>query len=88
MDNTELAGRIEAVSRFVLRLAEELELVGVLDGPAFCRRLRGPERMTDQVEYLHIARQRLERMAEWLDEVRAEREALVASARPGGQDRR
>jgi len=82
MDNMELAGRIEAVSKFVLRLAEELELTGVLDGPLFCNRLRGPARMDNQVEYLRIARKRLAGMADWLDEVRAEREVLVASARP------
>ena len=86
MDNTELVGRIEAVSKFVLRLAEELELTGVLDGPLFCNRLRGPDRIQDQVEYLRIARQRLAGMADWLDEARAEREALVASARPGDPD--
>jgi hypothetical protein len=85
MDNTELAGRIEAVSKFVLRLAAELETTGVLDGPVFCGQLRGPERMDDQVEYVRIARHRLDRMADWLDEARAVREALLASARPGGR---
>ena len=85
MDNTELAGRIEAVSKFVLHLAAELETTGVLDGPVFCWQLRGPERMEDQVEYIRIARQRLGRMADWLDEARAAREALLASARPDGR---
>ena len=87
MDNTELAGRIEAVSKFVLHLAAELEMTGALDGPVFCQQLRGPARMEDQVEYIRIARQRLGRMADWLDEGRAAREALLASARPGGRDR-
>lgn len=87
MDNTELAGRIEAVSKFVLHLAAELETTGALDGPVFCRQIRGPDRMDDQVEYIRIARQRLGRMAEWLDEARTTREALLASARRGDRDR-
>lgn len=82
MGETELQGRIEAVSKFVLQLAAELEMNGLIDGPRFSERLRGRPRKEDQVEYIRIARRRLEDMVDALDAVRAERERR---ARPDDQ---
>lgn len=79
MGETELAGRIEAVSKFVLQLAAELEMTGVIDGPRFSQRLRGAERPEDQIEYIRIGRKRLAGMADMLDAARA---ARAESARP------
>lgn len=82
MDNIELAGRVEAVAKFVLELAAELEMKGVIDGPRFSQRLRGSDRIDDQVEYIRVARRRLEGMADRLDGAREAR-ALDPAKRPG-----
>ena len=73
MNEIELAGRIEAVSKFVLHLAAELEMAGLIDGPRFSRRLRGSPRMPDQVPYIQRARECLTVMADTLDAARADR---------------
>lgn len=73
LSGAELAGRIEAISRFALQLAAELEMNGVIDGPKFCRRLRGPRRLHDQVEYLRIGQQRLVELSNMLDAARSVR---------------
>lgn len=41
-DFEELAGRIEGLARFTLMLAAELEVTGVIDGPAFTDKIRRP----------------------------------------------
>lgn len=74
MDNTELAARIDAVSKFVLQLAAELEMTGLIDGPRFSQRLRGPERMADQLESVQLTRERLADMLDTLDNARALRQ--------------
>ena len=73
MDANELAGRVEAVAKFVLQLAAEMEMEGLIDGPRFSERLRGQARPEDQIAYLRIARSRLAGMADCLDEARAAR---------------
>lgn len=70
MNETELLGRIEALSKYVLRLTVMLEDAGCIDGPEFSARLRGPDRPADQIEYIQIARERLGSMADILDETR------------------
>lgn len=73
MDNNELLGRIEALSKFALQLAAELEMQGLIDGPRFSARLRGEDRSDDQVEYMRIARERLDQLADCLDLARERR---------------
>lgn len=75
MDNAELAARIEAVSKFALQLAAEMEMAGLIDGPRFSERLRGPDRPHDQVESVQLARERLADMLNTLDRARASRTA-------------
>ena len=75
--DVELIGRIEAVAKFTLQLAAELEMRGLIDGPAFSARLRGRPRMQDQLEYVRIARTWIEDMADMLDAAREAR-ALAA----------
>lgn len=70
MSEMELLGRIEALSKCVLHLTVMLEDAGCIDGPEFSTRLRGPDRPTDQVEYIRIARERLGSMADTLDAAR------------------
>lgn len=81
MLETELAGTIEAVSKFVLQLAAELEMNGLIDGPRFSGRLRGAPRLEDQVEYIRIARRKLVGMADALDTARACRAASAIPVR-------
>lgn len=71
MSKDEVIGRFEALSQFVLQLSASLEMQGLLDGPAFCQRLRGDERMQDQLEYMRIARSRVGQLADALDQARA-----------------
>lgn len=71
--DAELVARIEAVSKFTLQLAAELEMTGLIDGPRFSERLRGPVRPHDQVESVQLARERLADMASLLDSARASR---------------
>jgi hypothetical protein len=66
----ETIGRFEALSQFVLQLTAALEMQGLLDGPTFCQRLRGSERMQDQLEYMRIARLRVGQLADALDRMR------------------
>lgn len=75
MNEIELKVRIEAVSTFVLQLAAELEMAGIIDGPRFSERLRGSERMQDQSDYIRGMRTCIGHMADQLDLVRANRAA-------------
>lgn len=73
--DAEVVARIEAVSKFALQLAAELEMAGLIDGPRFSERLRGPNRPHDQVESVQLARDRLTDMLNMLDSARASRAA-------------
>lgn len=70
MHEDEIAGRFEALVKFSLQLAAEMEMRGVMDGQAFTERLRGPDRPDDQLEYMRICRLRLGQMADALDRMR------------------
>lgn len=70
MNETELLGRIEALSKYVLQLTAMLEDAGCIDGPEFSDRLRGENRPVDQIEYIRIGRERLGSMADTLDAAR------------------
>lgn len=86
MDADELAGRIEAVSKFVLQLAAEMEMQGLMDGAGFTRRVRGNAGIRDQVEFLRIGRDRLDEMLDRLDEARGARAAMVLATRMAAND--
>lgn len=73
MTENELLGRLEALAKYVLQLTAELEMTGIIDGPRFSERLRGRERMEDQVEFVQIARERLAGMLNMLDAARVAR---------------
>lgn len=73
MRDVELVARIEAVSKFALQLAAEMEMAGLIDGPRFSERLRGPARPHDQLESVQLARERLADMVSMLDSARAAR---------------
>jgi len=73
MDEIELKGRIEALGKFVLQLAAELEMSGVIDGPRFSHRLRGERRMKDQIPHIQRGRECLAEMLDALDEARRRR---------------
>jgi len=73
MTENELLGRLEALAKYVLQLTAELEMAGIIDGPRFSGRLRGPERIADQFEYVQVARERLAGMLNMLDAARAVR---------------
>ena len=75
MDANEVAVRVEAVAKFVLQLAAELEIAGLIDGTRFCDRLRGSARMQDQSDYIRGMRICIEHMADQLDQARAHRAA-------------
>ena len=83
MQENELFGRVEALATFVLQLAAELEMAGVIDGPKFSQRLRGVDRMEDQDEIVQLGRERLSHMLDTLDAARAHR----AEFSPRGVDR-
>jgi len=74
-DNTELAGRIEAMGRALLRLTAELEMQQLIDGPRVSQAWRQavPERMAADSELLHCARYCLHEMATQLDDARRAR---------------
>lgn len=78
-DHTELAGRIEAIGRAVLRLSAELEMQQLIDGPRLSESWRGavPDRMAAQSELLRCARHYLHDMAQQLDEARSSRQGLA-----------
>lgn len=73
MGDDEISGCFEALVAFSLQLAAEMEMRGVIDGPAFTQRLRGEERPADQLEHMRICRLRLEQMADALDRMRENR---------------
>lgn len=73
MSEDEVIGRFEALAKFSLQLAAELEMRGVIDGAGFTERLREPPPLEDQVEYIRLARLRLIEMADALDRARASR---------------
>jgi hypothetical protein len=75
MREIELVARIEAVSKFALQLTAELEMAGLIDGPRFSERLRGPDRPHDQVELVQLTRARLADMLNILDSAREARAA-------------
>lgn len=83
-DNTELAGRIEAIGRALLRLTAELEMQRLIDGPRVSDAWRQavPEHMAADSEVLHCARYCLHDMAAQLDGARQVRqEGLAPSLR-------
>lgn len=74
MDNTELAGRIEAVTKCVLHLIADLEDRQLLDGPRFAQNLRGCiQPAAAAPPYLALARDRLTALADVLDQARQAR---------------
>lgn len=73
MSENEVIGRFEALAKFSLQLAAELEMRGIIDGPGFTERLRMPPPLEDQVEYIRISRLRLVEMADALDQARTNR---------------
>jgi hypothetical protein len=76
-DNTELAGRIEAIGRALLRLTAELEMQRVIDGPRVSERWRQavPDHKAAQSPVLHVAQDYLKRMADLLDDARQARQS-------------
>lgn len=78
-DNTELAGRIEAIGRALLRLTAELEMQRLIDGPRVSQAWRQavPEHMAAESEVLHCARYCLHDMAAQLDDARRARLAMA-----------
>jgi len=74
MGESEIEGRFNALAMYVLQLTAELEMAGVIDGPRFSARLRGPDRIDDQVESVQICRARLGDMLNKLDAARAVRD--------------
>ncbi|WP_156521174.1 hypothetical protein [Halothiobacillus diazotrophicus] len=73
-DFTELAGRIEAVTRVMLHMAVELEERGIIDGPQFSAGLRESLRPSPVASgHLFVARDRLQELAGNLDAARATR---------------
>ena len=83
MDNTELAGRIEALTKCVLHLVAELEDRSLIDGPAFSGQIRDCIRpREDSPDHLRVARQRLRELADVLD---GARQARLDRARPVDQ---
>jgi CheY-like chemotaxis protein len=79
MSEDEVIGRFEALAKFSLQLAAELEMRGLIDGISFTERLRQPPPLEDQVEYIRLSRLRLIEMADVLDQARASR---LAHPRP------
>lgn len=79
-DNTELAGRIEAVGRALLRLTAELEMQRLIDGPRVSEAWRKavPDRIAADSRVLHCARHCLHDMAAQLDDARQARQAGLA----------
>lgn len=79
-DYTELAGRIEGLTRAFMHAVAALEDTGQLDGPKLASRLRStlPEQ-PDQAPVLAAARKTLHQIAQALDEARAHRSAAHRS---------
>lgn len=76
-DNTELAGRIEAIGRALLRLTAQLEMAQLIDGPHVSQAWRQAvtERRAADSAVLLGARHCLHDMAAQLDDARQAREA-------------
>lgn len=73
----ELAGRIEALGRFVLALTETLERQDIIDGPRFCQGLRKhAQALSFEGDHLETARQMLYQAADTLDMARSSRPRL------------
>ena len=81
-DNTELAGRIEAIGRAVLRLTAELEMQRLIDGPRVAQAWQQavPEHVAAESPLLHCARHCLHDMAQQLDEARSQRQSRLDQA--------
>ena len=75
----EIAGRLEAMNWFMLDLADELVSAGCIDKQRLLARLRTRDGQDDQLEYLRIARDRLQRLT-----VAFEAEGPGAARRLGG----
>lgn len=74
MNNNELAGRLEATTKCVLHLIAQLEDRSLIDGPAFSGQIRDCIRpRPDSPEYLRIAKDRLNELADVLDCARQSR---------------
>lgn len=88
MDNTpsnaKLAGQIEALSRAVLQLAAQLEMLQLIDGPHLSQAWRGavPDRMAADSRVLHAARLHLQGMATTLDDARQGRQVRQSGLDP------
>lgn len=77
----ELAGRIEGVARAVLLLAQTMERETCMDGPTLTRRWREAVAPQADAGSLGTARKTLHELAQALDEMRSQRQELVAAAR-------
>lgn len=77
-DNTELAGRIEAIGRALLRLTAELEIQRLIDGPRVVQAWQQavPEHVAAESPLLHCARHCLHDMAQQLEAARSQRQSL------------
>ncbi len=76
---TELAGRIEAVTRVVLHAVAALEDRNIIDGPHFVAGLRqSVQPQPDSPTHLAVAQARLQELAENLDGARAVRQSRAA----------
>lgn len=77
-DNTELAGRIEAMGRALLLLTAELEMQQLIDGPRLSDWWRGTvsEHVAAESELLRCARHCLHDLAQQLDGARSHRQSL------------
>lgn len=64
----ELAARFEAMNWFMLDLADELVASGCIDKQRLLARLRHRSGPVDQLEYLRLGRERLDRLAEAFEE--------------------
>ncbi|SCU73308.1 conserved hypothetical protein [Cupriavidus necator] len=71
----EVAGRIEGVSRCVLRLVETLAMTGVIDGPRFADGLRTAVRPNCSPAHLEVAARTLQELAASLDDARSWRQS-------------
>lgn len=85
---TELAGRIEAVARVVLHAVAVLEERSIIDGPRFSAGLRqSVQTQPDSPAHLAVAQERLQELAENLDDARAVRQSRASPEKNHGSHR-
>ncbi len=73
----ELAGRVEAIGRALLRLTAGLEMERLIDGPRVAQMWRDavPEHQAADSPVLHCARHCLHELAQQLDDARSFRQS-------------